>query len=346
MTVRGAEDRNEPSTTLRWGVAGTGGIANTVARELELVPGAEIVAVGSRSQEHAEAFANEHRVGRAHGSYEALIADPEVDLLYIATPNSTHYVLALAAIRAGKAVVVEKAFTCTLASAVEVVTEARMRKSFAMEAMWTRFHPAVARARALILDGAIGEVTSVQASLGLARDFDPLHRLFAAHLGGGALLDLGPYVASFADMLLGRPETVSAVGSLEPNGVDGSAVLLLGWPDGRSATLTTSLHSHMPASARVFGTKGWLDFPPMFIHPSGFVLHRAQADPEQISLPPLGAGYVHELIEATECAKAGLPESTIMPLDDTLAVMGVLEEAALQLGITRYEDDRGPAVDP
>jgi len=241
-------------------------------------------------------------------------------------------------VRAGKAVLVEKAFTATLAAAVEIVAEARARNVFAMEAMWTRFHPAVIRARELLAEGAIGEIFAVQADLGVACDYDPLDRLFAAELGGGALLDLGVYVVSFAQMLLGAPQTVRAVGALESNGVEGCATLLLGWPNGCSATLTTSLHSPMPGAARVFGSRGWLEFPPYFHQPKGFVLYRAGHEPEPVLMPPLGFGYAHELIEVTRCVRAGTKESSVMPLDDTLAVMAVLEEAAAQLGVTRRED--------
>jgi len=327
---------------IRWGIAATGGIAAAVAGDFVHVPGAELVAVGSRSAQRAEAFAAAHGIPRAHGSYADLVADPEVDALYVATPHPQHHAIALAALREGKALLVEKAFTATLAGAEEVVAEARSRQLFVMEAMWTRFVPAIVRLRELVAEGAIGEVFSVQADLGLMRDFDPSHRLFAAELGGGALLDLGVYVVSFAQMLLGRPAVEHVVGALEPNGVDASATLLLGWDAGRSATLTCSLHSPLPGGARVFGSEGWIDVPPRFHHPGGLVLHRGEDEEgEALDLPLVGRGYAHELIEVTEGVQAGRTESAVMPLDDTLAVMGILERAGTALGITRAED---PAV--
>lgn len=325
-------------TPVRWGIAGPGRIAAALAPDFDLVPGAKLVAVGSRSQERADRFAAEHRIERAYGSYAGLLADPDVDVVYIATPHPQHYAIALAAIRAGKAVLVEKAFTATLAGAREVVAEARRAGVFAMEAMWSRFHPAMVDARAMLAAGAIGEIFSVQADLGVDHEYDPADRMFAAELGGGALLDVGVYVVAFAQMLLGRPESVRTVGSHEPNGVEASATMLLGWPNGCSATLTTSLHSPMPGAARVFGSRGWLDVPPRFHHPRGFVVHRPGREPEAFSRPPLGRGYAHELIEVTECVKAGATESKVMPLDDTLAVMEVLEEATSQLGVVRRED--------
>jgi predicted dehydrogenase len=326
---------------LRWGIAGTGQIAGSVVPDFAHVPDAELTAVGSRSAERAAAFAAEHGIPRAHGSYAELVADPELDALYIATPHPQHHALALAAIREGKAVLVEKAFTATLAGAEEVVTEARSRGVYVMEAMWTRFLPAMVRARELVAAGAIGDVVAVQADLGIARDFDPAHRLFAAELGGGALLDLGVYVVSFAQMVLGTPETIAVAGGLEPNGVEGAATLLLGYPGGQTAALTTSLHSPMPGTARIFGSLGWIELPPRFHHPRRVVLHREGAEPEAAELPPIGRGYAHELIEVTDGVLAGRTESAVMPLGDTLAVMAVLDAAGAQLGVPRAED---PAV--
>jgi predicted dehydrogenase len=192
-----------------------------------------------------------------------------------------------------------------------------------------------------VADGAIGEVRSVQADLGTVREYDPTFRLFDLALGGGALLDLGVYVVSFAQMLLGTPERVAAAGSLFPSGVDAEASLLLDYADGRTATLTTSLRCPLPGQARVFGTTGWIDVLPRFHHPTTIVLHRDGAEPETISRQPLGQGYAHELIEVTECVRAGRSESAVMPLADTLAVQTVLGEAAEQLGVRHAED---PAV--
>jgi predicted dehydrogenase len=207
--------------------------------------------------------------------------------------------------------------------------------------MWTRFQPAVVRLRELVADGAIGEVRSVQADLGVAREYDPLDRLFALELGGGALLDLGVYVVSFAQMLLGAPDTVHVAGSLFPTGADAEAALLLGYEDGRTATLSTSLRYPTPGQARVFGTTGWIDVLPRFHHPRTIVLHRGGAEPETITRLPTGTGYAHELAEVTECLRAGRTESPVMPLADTLAVQAVLGQAADQLGIRHAED---PAV--
>ena len=326
------------SEEIRWGIVGPGRIAEKVVEDFAVVPGARAVAVASRSRARAEDFAHRHGLERAHGSYADLLADPDVDVLYVATPHPQHHAVALGALHAGKALLVEKAFTATPAGAAEVVELARRTGTFVMEAMWTRFLPAVVALRELIADGAIGEVRSVQADLGIRPEYDPDDRLFDLSLGGGALLDLGVYVVSFAQMLLGTPDTVRATGSLFPTGADAEAALLLAWDDGRSATLTTSLRGALPGQARVFGTAGWIDVPPRFHHPRSVVLHREGADPETITRAPEGAGYAHELIEVTECVRAGRTESSVMPLADTLAVMEVLGQAAEQLGVRHAED--------
>jgi predicted dehydrogenase len=326
------------SREIRWGVVGPGRIAQNVMGDFAHVEGARPVAVASRSADRARAFAEQHGLERAYGSYAEVLADPDVDVLYLATPHPQHHAVALAAIEAGKALLVEKAFTATTAGAQEVVTAAREAGVFVMEAMWTRFQPAVVRLRELVADGAIGEVRSVQADLGVDRVYDPDDRLFALELGGGALLDLGVYVVSFAQMLLGTPDTVTAAGSTYPTGADAEAAVLLGWADGRSATLTTSLRYPTPGQARVFGTGGWIDVLPRFHHPATIVLHRSGADPEEITRPATGVGYSHELAEVTRCLQEGRTESEVMPLADTLAVQDVLGRAAAQLGVHHRED--------
>ncbi|MCW2778292.1 MAG: putative oxidoreductase [Frankiales bacterium] len=323
----------------RWGVVGPGRIAEKVVQDVAHVEGARLVAVASRSLSRAQDFAARHGVPRAHGSYRALLEDDDVDVLYVATPHAQHAALARAALTAGKALLVEKSFTATREGAQQVVDQARASGTFVMEAMWTRFQPAVVALRETVASGAIGEVRAVQADLGVQRPFDPEDRLFSLALGGGALLDLGVYVVSFAQMLLGTPDTVTATGSLARTGVDLEAGLLLGYDDGRSATLLTSLRQALPGQARVYGTHGWIDVLPRFHHPQTIVLHRDGAEPEVVTRPQLGGGYAHELLEVVQCLREGRSESAVMPLADTLAVQDVLQRAADQLGVRHAEAD-------
>jgi predicted dehydrogenase len=326
--------------TVRWGVVGPGRIADKVVRDLPHVPGAVLTAVASRSEERAAAFAAEHGAERAHGSYRAIVDDPDVDVLYVATPHPQHRAVTLAAVRAGKAVLVEKAFTVTPEATREIVDLARERSAFVMEAMWTRFQPAIVRLRELLADGAIGEVQSVQADLGAQHSTDPADRFYNPALGGGALFDVGVYPISFAQMVLGTPETVAAHGALSDTGVDVEESVLLGYPGGRSASLLASLRCATPGGARVVGTGGWIDVPPRFHHPSSLVLVRHGREPETISAPPLGSGYAHELIEVTDAVAAGRTESAAMPLADTVAVQDIMAEVAARIGL---EPQEGPA---
>jgi predicted dehydrogenase len=336
--------------TVRWGVAGPGPVADKVMGDLAHVPNAILTAVGSRSAERARAFAAAHtapaghgQVPTAHGSYRALIEDPDVDVVYVATPHPHHRALALAALAAGRAILVEKSFTVTPAATREVVAAAGAAGRFAMEAMWTRFCPAVVLLRELVADGAIGEVCTVTADLGLRHPVNPATQSYNPELGDGLLFHIGVYPVSFAQMLLGAPEGVVAHGVVHESGVDVEESVLLRYSDGRSALLFASLRSPAPGEARVLGTTGWIQVPPRLHYPNRIVLHRYGRDPETIDAPLTGAGYSHELVEVTERVAGGHTESEIMPLADTVAVQDVLGEIADQLGIRVIE---GPAELP
>jgi predicted dehydrogenase len=331
-------------------VAGPGPVADKVMRDLTHVPNAVLTAVGSRSAERAVAFAAAHassadhgRVPAAYGSYRALLGDPGVDVIYVATPHPHHRALALAALAAGKAILVEKSFTVTPAATREIVAAAGAAGCFAMEAMWTRFCPAVVRLRELVADGAIGEVCSMYADLGVRHPVDPATQCYHPERGDGLLFHLGVYPVSFAQMLLGSPEAVVAHGVLHDSGVDVEESVLLRYPGGRSALLFASLRSPAPGEARILGTTGWIHVPPRLHYPSRIVLHRDGHDPEIIDAPLTGAGYTHELAEVTERVTSGHTESEVMPLADTVAVQDVLAEIAGQLGIRVIE---GPAELP
>lgn len=325
---------------VRWGVVGPGRIAAKVVADGVHVPDAQFVAVASRSADRARAFAAEHGIARSYGSYREIVADPDVDVLYIATPHPQHRAIAMAALRAGKAVLVEKAFTVTPAATREIAALATATGTFAMEAMWTRFQPVVVRMRELLADGAIGEVRAVQGDLGVTAPTDPTDRYYNPEVGGGALFDLTVYPLSMAQMVLGTPDSVIAAGMLAPSGVDDDESVLLGWADGRTATVTCSLRCPSPGQFRIFGTGGWIDVLPRFHHPRQIVVHRRGAEPETITAEPVGGGYAHELIEVTECLLAGRGQSAVMPLADTVAVQDVMGRIAEQLGVTVLE---GPA---
>lgn len=315
--------------TTRWAVAGTGSMAEAFIEDFAHVADAEVVAVGSRTAERARDFASAH--GIADALTYADLAAADVDVIYIATPHPQHHALAMAALEAGTPLLVEKAFTASLADTTEIVELARARGVFCMEAMWTRFQPAVIEAKRLVAEGEIGEVIAVQADLGAHRDYDPASRLFAPELGGGATLDLGVYVISIAQHFLGTPDAVTATGTRYPNGVDASAFIHLAYADGRAASLACALTTESPGRAVVWGTGGSIEIAPRFHHPTRLVVRRNGADAETHDLPVRGRGYVHEIDEVNRCLAAGLTESPTMPLADTVDVQWVMEEALAQI---------------
>lgn len=334
--------------TVRWGFVGPGRIAAKVAAELrDVVSGGTLHAVAGRDHARARAFAEQAGAARAHASIRDLLDDPDVDAVYIATPHRQHHAIALAAASAGKHLLIEKSVTVTRRGADEVFAAAAAAGVFCMEAMWTRFQPAVVRMRELVADGAIGEVRSVRADLGLHRQFDASDRLWDPAQGGGAMLDLAVYPVSFVQMVMGgAPDRVAVAGTVAPNGADAESTLLMTFGD-RHAVASSSLLTRLPGTAAVFGTAGRLELPPRFHHPDRVLLYRRDGDrelpPEEFVLPATGAGYSHEFDEVHRCLAEGRTESPVMPGADSVAVMGVLEAALAALG-TRYTEDEAGSV--
>ena len=323
----------------RWGFLATGEVAARVAGDLALSRGAVAHAVASRDEGRAHAFARRHGFARAHGSYAALLADPEVDVLYVATPHAQHHALARAALEAGEPVLVEEPVTATAAAARDLVDLARERGLFLMESMRTRTQPLVRRLRQLVQDGAVGELRTVRADIGSRSPVtDPRHRLLDPGQGGGALLDVGVYPVSFAVMLLGAPSSTAAVGSLAATGVDAEAALLLGWPGGEQALLGCTLLAPAARAAELVGTRGRIEVAPSFQQPPRLVLRPDGGDPQVVEIPYRGAGYVDQLEHVQECLARGALESPLAPLADTLAVMAVLDAALGQLGAAHADE--------
>lgn len=322
------------TTPVRWGLMATGGIAKTFARDLALVEGAELVAVGSRSQESADAFGGEFDVPRRHASYEALAQDPDVDVVYVSPPHPFHRDAALLAIEHGKGVLLEKPFAMSKAEAQQIVDAARSNGVFCMEAMWTRWLPHVARIREILDAGILGEIAYLTAEHGQWFPPDPDFRLFAPGLGGGALLDLGIYPVSFAHLILGEPTDVTAVSTPAFTGVDATTSMVLRYPSGAHAVLTTSLAAASGNPAAIYGSEARLEIDGWFYVPTSMrVVSRDGEVLETYESPAGGRGMEYEAAEATRCVREGLAESPLLPLDETLAIMGVLDEVRTQIGL-------------
>lgn len=351
-----------------WGILGAGAAARDFARGLRSVPGAKLVAVASRSAPRADEFARRFAAQAAYASAEQLIAAPGVDVVYVATPNNMHRSHCLLALESGKHVLCEKPFALTAREGREVIATARRRRLFCMEAMWTRFLPATTKLKALVDEGTIGPVRCMTADLGFAAPFDPKNRFFDPKLGGGALLDLGVYLVSLASLLLGPPERTIGRAVFGPTGVDEHATAILEYADGAVAVLTASIGSDLAGECTVIGTRGKLRVHPPLIRPhrlswerrperrpddrgtSGFLaglkenrvvrsayyrlegllgqLRRGPAD--TVVAPFVGNGYGYEAAEVMRCLAAGETESPALPLDETLAVLDVLDELRSQ----------------
>ncbi|WP_093876387.1 Gfo/Idh/MocA family protein [Streptomyces sp. TLI_105] len=328
----------DANRTVRWGILATGGIAERFTRDLSTLDGAKVVAVASRTEASAKAFADRFGIPRAYGEWAGLLADEDVDVVYVATPHHAHRTAAGLALEAGKAVLCEKALTLNAREAEELVTLSRDRGLFLMEAMWMYCNPLVRRIAELVLDGAIGEVRTVQADFGIAGPFDAGHRLRDPAVGGGALLDLGVYPVSFAQLLLGEPSTVQAHARISPEGVDLNTGMLLGWDSGASALLSCSLEADTPLTASVTGTEGRIDVPRGFFFPERFTLLRNGAEPEEYVNEDDPHSLRHEAAEVMRCLRAGRTESPLVPLDGSLAVMRTLDAVRDRVGV-RYPQE-------
>lgn len=321
---------------IRWGVIGTGKIGSTFARDLQLLDDAELVAVGSRQQSTADEFADRFAIPHRHGSYADLVADPDVDVVYVSTPHPGHHDAALLAIEAGKPVLVEKPFTLNGSQALDLVTAARARGTFLMEAMWTRFLPHMRRIRELLSSGVLGDIRTVTADHG--QRFlppDPTSRLYDAALGGGALLDLGIYPVSFASYVLGTPATVTAVSDPAVTGVDAQTSMLLQYERGSHAVLTTTLGAETANVATIVGTTGRIEIDRIWYQPTSFRLITLSGAVEHFRQPRIGQGLRYQAAEVGRCLREGRLESDVMPLDETLSIMATMDEVRRQIGL-RY----------
>ena len=317
----------------RWGILATGRIAHSFATGLKALPDAELVAVGSRAQESADKFAAEFNVPRAHASYEALAADPQVDAIYVSTPHPMHKDNTILCLNAGKAVLCEKPFTINARDAAEVVAVARRKKVFLMEAMWSRFLPPVAAVRKMLADGAVGDVRMVSADFGFRAGENPASRLFDPALGGGGLLDVGVYAVSFCSMVLGEAAEVAGVAEIGGTGVDSQAAVVMKYAGGRIGQIATGVRTGTPMEATIMGTDGYIRLHRPWWRGGRVTLHRGDAVVWTIDEPVAGNGYNYEAAEVAACLRAGKTESAVMPLDETLAIMRTLDRIRAQWGL-------------
>jgi predicted dehydrogenase len=318
------------SGPLRWGILGTGGIAHAFVSDLRLTGSGVVGAVGSRSQGSAERFAEEFGVEGRHASYESLVADAGVDVIYVATPHPMHRDNAILALRAGKPVLVEKPFAMNAAEAAEIVEVAREERLFAMEAMWTRFLPHIAVVRGWLDQGVLGELVNVTADHGQWFAEDAGSRLFAPELGGGALLDLGVYPVSFASMVLGTPNRLISMTAPAFTGVDAQTSMVFGYESGAQAVLSCTLRAKSPTRASIVGTDARIEIDGDFYAPAAVTLVPRQGEPTRVESTHEGRGLRHQADEVARRLAAGELESPVMPLDETISIMETIDTVQAQ----------------
>ncbi|AZZ57128.1 Gfo/Idh/MocA family protein [Rathayibacter iranicus] len=324
------------SPVLRWGVIAPGSIATSFVEALQKHTRQRVVAVGSRSLERAERFASRFGIERASAGYEAVVDDPQVDVVYIASPHSEHARQALLAIAAGKHILVEKPFAPTPGEAEMIVHAARDAGVFAMEAMWMRYLPHMDVVRQLLADGAIGATALVSADFGAAFEFDPASRIFDPALAGGGLLDVGVYASSFVSMVAGTPRSTVVAGSLTSTGVDATATIVGSHAHGVQSVSTSTVLATTRHAASVAGSEGRIDVHPSFWTPSGITLTRDAESASWTDESPLqgGEGLAWEALHVAEYVTEGRTESPLHPLDEVVQVVRTLDDARRRLGVS------------
>ena len=335
---------------INWGILTTGGIARKFVADLRQSRTGRFVAVGARNLADAEKFAREFGGARAHGSYEALLADPEVQVVYIGTPHSFHLEWALKAAAAGKHILCEKPLTLNVADAQKLITAARQHDVLLMEAYMYRCHPQTRKLVELVRDGAIGELRLIRAAFSVICDFNPEHRMFKRELGGGAILDLGCYPVSFSRLIAGAargrpfddPVEFHAAGRVHPQvQTDEYAAAVVKYPGDVIAELACGSTVSQDMFVRIYGTAGWLDVPNPFTPGLGgrdekIYLHRNGAGgPEEIVVPGEGMGlYAYEADAVADALARGVREVPGMTWADTIGNMAVLDAWRAAVGVT------------
>ncbi|WP_110588583.1 Gfo/Idh/MocA family protein [Microbacterium suaedae] len=319
---------------LRWGILATGGIAHAFASDLRTA-GLDIQAVGSRSQESADRFAAEFAIPNAHASYEALVADPDVDIVYVATPHPMHREAAGLALEAGKHVLVEKALTVNRREAEELRDLAAEKGLLVMEAMWTRYLPHMRRIHEILDAGTLGEVRTIFADHTQALPTDPAHRLNALELGGGALLDLGIYPISFAWDVLGAPATIQATARLGETGADTEVATLMTHASGAVSTTLSSSRGAGPNTAHIVGSEARIDIDRVWYAQASFTVTSRDGEVlERFEERADGRGMYFQALAAERVVAESLGAPAELPIDESVEIMGALDEIRRQIGVS------------
>jgi predicted dehydrogenase len=328
--------------TICWGILGTGRIAQKFAADLKLVTDAQLIAVGSRSRIGADEFNRKFPVKYQHDSYEALAQNPEVDVIYIATPHNLHYENTLLCLNNGKAVLCEKPFAMNSRQALQMINLAKAKNIFLMEALWTNFHPHFIKMKDMVKQGLLGDIKSVLVNFGFIPQQPVPARLLNPALGGGTVMDIGIYNVFVALSVLGKPDGIDAVMTPAKTGVDEQCAILFRYKNGAMAQLFSTFTSNLATEADICGSKGRIRLTSRFYDPSSTVeFYSDRVDSKEI-IPVEkggGTGYQYEARHVNECLQKGLTESPVVSFADTLLLMETLDEIRKIAGIHYPADD-------
>ena len=321
------------SQEFKWGILGTGGIARAFARDLGFLNNHIVAAVGSRTKKSAEEFSLEFPDCTAYASYEELVADSNIDAIYVATPHPAHVANTILALNAGKPVLCEKPFAVNASEARQMV-EASINNNVALlEAMWMRFLPHIFEVRKILASGVLGEIISVTADHGQRLADQGIPRLIEPSLAGGALLDLGIYPVSFAHMVLGVPENIQAAAVMTDKGVDASTSMLFTYASGAQAILTTTIIAQTPCRAVIAGINGWLEIDRTFYNPAGMRVHLYDGTTTEYPSKYQGHGLREQAIEFEKIVRSGRYESEHLTHKHTLEIMDLMDQIRNMIGL-------------
>lgn len=318
---------------VRWGILGPGKIADKFASAFSQVPEAKLYAVASRDEQRGKAFAEKFNIPKTYSSYDQLLADPLIDIVYVATPHTFHHEQTLLCLNNKKAVVCEKPLTLSAKQTLELVAAAQANNTFLMEGMWARFFPALIKVLDLIEQDSIGEIKFLRADFGFAAPHDLDHRVFNLTLGGGAQLDVGVYPLFLALLIGGVPNTIQAVSKLAVTGADETTVAQLNFENGIIAHILSSVVADTPKQAEIFGSKGSITLETPWHKSQEVRLKKNNEELETFQFPFEGVGFHYELRHATECIQMGLKESKLMPLSLSIQMAKAADEILRQGGV-------------
>ena len=330
------------SKIIRWGILGAGKIAKKFANDLQFVSNAKLVAVGSRTQENANAFAALFSIEKSYGSYEALVKDSEIDIIYIATPHVFHFENTIMCLQNGKAVLCEKPFAINEKQVLQMLQLATEKNLFLMEALWSSFLPHFIKLKEILAEGIIGEVTAMQANFGFQTNAESSKRLTERELGGGTLLDIGIYNIFFALNILGEPQSVEASMIANQTGADEQCAITYHYANGATAQLFSTFKSNIPIDAQIFGTKGNIKLTHRFYEPSCTILVSTDGGQNYITIPtqkPQGFGYEFEAQHATDCLLAGKTQSDNMSFNKSQQLIHALDTIRAKIGLLYPGDE-------